>query len=139
MGTHASCPSEVEEGGGGRVKLSEFLRGRGEGEGDLPYLFKVLSIRNALSIQSHPTKQRAAYLHKAFPEHYKDANHKPELALAAAPTLAMCGFRPLVQLCVMPFPHSICVTFCSSAPPLHLCNILLLHSICVTLCACTTS
>ncbi len=61
-------------------------------------LEQVLSIRNALSIQSHPTKQRAAYLHKTFPEHYKDANHKPELALAVAPTLAMCGFRPLSQL-----------------------------------------
>jgi mannose-6-phosphate isomerase len=58
----------------------------------------VLSIRNALSIQSHPTKQRAAYLHQMFPEHYKDANHKPELALAVAPTLAMCGFRPLPHL-----------------------------------------
>jgi mannose-6-phosphate isomerase class I len=69
----------------------------------------VLSIRNALSIQSHPTKQRAAYLHSAFPEHYKDANHKPELALAVSPTLAMCGFRPLAHL------HH----FLSAASPAH--------------------
>ena len=102
LGTHPSCPSEVEEVGGGRVKLSQFLSERGGCDSDLPYLFKVLSIRNALSIQSHPTKQRAAFLHQAFPEHYKDANHKPELALAAAPTLAMCGFRPLIQLYVSP-------------------------------------
>ena len=51
MGTHPSCPSEVEEGGG-CVKLSEYLKAKGEGlqaaqkqpegyDGDLPYLFKV--------------------------------------------------------------------------------------------------
>ncbi len=53
MGTHPSCPSEVEAGvDGGRVKLSEHLKERRrhlaaaqqelEGhDGDLPYLFKV--------------------------------------------------------------------------------------------------
>ena len=48
----------------------------------LPFLFKVLSIQKALSIQSHPDKVLARQLHAARPNEYSDDNHKPELALA---------------------------------------------------------
>jgi mannose-6-phosphate isomerase len=69
------------------------------GGNDLPYLFKVLSIAEALSIQSHPHKALAEKLHKAHPDIYKDPNHKPELVLAVTPMRALCGFRPLNQIC----------------------------------------
>ena len=48
----------------------------------LPFLFKVISIRQALSIQAHPDKVLAKQLHATWPDWYKDDNHKPELALA---------------------------------------------------------
>jgi mannose-6-phosphate isomerase len=48
-------------------------------EGDLPFLFKVLSIGKALSIQAHPDKALAKELFEKFPNIYKDPNHKPEM------------------------------------------------------------
>lgn len=43
---------------------------------------QVLSISKALSIQAHPDKALAEKLHSERPEVYKDANHKPEMAIA---------------------------------------------------------
>ncbi|XP_060611520.2 mannose-6-phosphate isomerase [Anolis sagrei] len=63
-------------------------------QGQLPFLFKVLSVNTALSIQAHPTKELAEKLHAQSPEHYPDANHKPEMAIALTPFEGMCGFRP---------------------------------------------
>ena len=37
----------------------------------LPYLFKILSVRTALSIQAHPDKALARKLHGARPDLYK--------------------------------------------------------------------
>ena len=45
-------------------------------EAGLPYLFKILSVRTALSIQAHPDKQLAQKLHGLRPDLYKDDNHK---------------------------------------------------------------
>ncbi|KAM2527581.1 hypothetical protein TB1_024819 [Malus domestica] len=59
---------------------------------DLPFLFKVLSVGKALSIQAHPDKDLAKILHKLKPNVYKDANHKPEMALATTHFEALCGF-----------------------------------------------
>lgn len=36
----------------------------------LPYLFKVLSMRKALSIQAHPDKKLAEELHAKDPQNY---------------------------------------------------------------------
>lgn len=49
---------------------------------NLPFLFKVLSAAEALSIQAHPNKQQAISLYARDPEHYPDDNHKPEIAIA---------------------------------------------------------
>lgn len=38
--------------------------------GRLPFLFKVLSIRKALSIQAHPNKKLAEQLHAKDPKNY---------------------------------------------------------------------
>lgn len=61
---------------------------------NLPFLFKVLSVGKALSIQAHPNKALAEKLHENDPFHYPDANHKPELAIALTDFEALCGFRP---------------------------------------------
>lgn len=105
MGTHPSGPSQVlEEGGGGGGKfvlLREWLAANPSalGEkvqakwgGELPFLFKVLSVAKALSIQAHPDKALAEKLHASQPQHYKDANHKPEMTLAVTPFEALCEF-----------------------------------------------
>ncbi|XP_043837538.1 mannose-6-phosphate isomerase isoform X2 [Dromiciops gliroides] len=65
---------------------------------DLPFLFKVLSVNTALSIQAHPNKELAAKLHAQAPEHYPDKNHKPEMAIALTPFQALCGFRPVEEI-----------------------------------------
>jgi mannose-6-phosphate isomerase len=89
MGTHPSGPSTIYES---KQSLKDFI-----GE-ELPFLFKVLSIRTALSIQAHPNKGLAAQLHKERPKDYKDANHKPEMACAVTAFEAMCGFRRFTDI-----------------------------------------
>jgi mannose-6-phosphate isomerase len=89
MGTHHAAPSQVlMEDGKTTSSLYEFIGH------DLPYLFKVLSVARALSIQAHPNKTLAEKLHAERPTVYKDPNHKPELACAVTAFQAMCGFRP---------------------------------------------
>ena len=59
----------------------------------LSYLFKVLSVNTALSIQAHPNKELAKKLHAQFPDKYKDPNHKPEIAVALSDDFMACyGF-----------------------------------------------
>uniref|UniRef100_H2L838 Mannose-6-phosphate isomerase n=1 Tax=Oryzias latipes TaxID=8090 RepID=H2L838_ORYLA len=67
-------------------------------QGQLPFLFKVLSVNTALSIQAHPNKDLAARLHAQFPEHYPDTNHKPEMAIALTRFQGLCGFRPVEEI-----------------------------------------
>ncbi|KAH8407186.1 hypothetical protein KR222_010115 [Zaprionus bogoriensis] len=86
MGTHFCGVSIVKETG---ETLDRVLKK------DLPYLFKVLSIRKALSIQVHPNKCEAERLHRERPDIYKDPNHKPELSIALTPFTALVGFQPV--------------------------------------------
>jgi mannose-6-phosphate isomerase len=82
---------------------------------ELPFLFKVLSINEALSIQSHPSKStnpwsgkrempeafannHAGYLHWKDPQNYPDENHKPEIAVALTTLSLLHGFKPIDQL-----------------------------------------
>ena len=59
----------------------------------LSFLFKVLSVRTALSIQAHPNKALAEKLHAERPDKYKDPNHKPEIAIAVSEDFKACyGF-----------------------------------------------
>lgn len=59
----------------------------------LPFLFKVLSVATALSIQAHPDLELAGRLHAENPVQYPDANHKPEMALALTEVELLYGFR----------------------------------------------
>ncbi|XP_057332376.1 mannose-6-phosphate isomerase [Microplitis mediator] len=107
MGTHPNGPSFIKTT---KESLAEFVSKESNSHilGDkvteifgntLPFLFKVLSVDKALSIQAHPAKDHAAELHKLFPAIYKDPNHKPELAIALTPFQALCGFRPTQEIC----------------------------------------
>ncbi|CUA77176.1 mannose-6-phosphate isomerase [Rhizoctonia solani] len=103
MGTHPTLPSKLQSG----EKLYDHLQAHPEllGDkvrqqygGDLPFLFKVLAIEKALSIQAHPNKKLAEKLHKERPDVYKDDNHKPEMAIAITPFSGFCNFRPLPEI-----------------------------------------
>ncbi|XP_058087628.1 mannose-6-phosphate isomerase 2 isoform X1 [Magnolia sinica] len=118
MGTHESGPSFLAgsetdglDGVGGdgmcAVSLKSWIDENAGAVGekvvekwgrDLPFLFKVLSVAKALSIQAHPDKELARVLHKSRPNIYKDANHKPEMAVALTEFGALCGFISLEEL-----------------------------------------
>ncbi|KAM6497470.1 mannose-6-phosphate isomerase [Amanita muscaria] len=108
MGTHPKSPSLVPST---NRNLSEHLKANpsligqkiitdftGAGDGNIPFLFKVLSIQKALSIQTHPDKKTAEELHAKQPDIYKDPNHKPEMTIALTDFRALCGFRPLHEI-----------------------------------------
>ncbi|PJF16906.1 Mannose-6-phosphate isomerase [Paramicrosporidium saccamoebae] len=65
---------------------------------DLPFLFKILSVGKALSIQAHPDIELAKKLHAKDPKNYRDPNHKPEMTIALTIFEALCGFRPLAAI-----------------------------------------
>ena len=79
MGTHPKSPSRLEDG----TTLSEHLAlnpsllgddiiaSFNAGDGNIPFLFKVLAIAKALSIQTHPDKAMAERLHAEKPDIYK--------------------------------------------------------------------
>jgi len=62
---------------------------------ELPFLFKVLSVGRALSIQAHPDSALAKDLHTKDPVHYPDDRHKPEIGVALSPVSLLYGFCPL--------------------------------------------
>lgn len=69
----------------------------------LPFLAKLLAADTALSLQVHPTLERAklrfadeqsaGVARESSSRNYKDANHKPEMIFALTPFEALCGFR----------------------------------------------
>ncbi|KAI8927179.1 mannose-6-phosphate isomerase [Entophlyctis helioformis] len=102
MGTHPNAPSVLVDS---QTPLRDVLTPSNLSpdlhkhyNGDLPFLFKVLSINKALSIQAHPDKALAQQLFTKYPHLYKDPNHKPEMALALTPFEAFIGFRPLAEI-----------------------------------------
>jgi len=106
MGTHPKSPSKLLDG----TTLADHLASNPSligdeivtlfdaGNGNIPFLFKILAIEKALSIQTHPDKQMAERLHAEQSDIYKDPNHKPEMAIALTPFTALCGFLPLPQI-----------------------------------------
>lgn len=73
--------------------------------GGLPFLVKLLSAEEALSLQAHPSSERAAEGYTAedargipldAPDrNYRDSNHKPEVLVALTEFHALVGFRPV--------------------------------------------
>jgi len=76
--------------------------------GRLPYLLKILDVKDMLSIQVHPAKHEAeiefARENKeripvnAPHRNYKDDNHKPELMVALGDFWLLHGFKPVEKL-----------------------------------------
>lgn len=107
MGAHPKAPSQIEIDGD-RYLLNRLIEKHpqeilgeavaGKFNKKLPFLFKVLSANEALSIQAHPNKQQAEVLHTLDPAHYPDDNHKPEIAIALDELLALAGFQPISSL-----------------------------------------
>lgn len=102
VGAHPALPSEVEIGIE-KVSLIELCKEFPKeilGEvvaqkfgGKFPFLYKVLSAKEALSIQVHPSKQQAEELHRHDSQNYPDNNHKPEIAIALDELTALVGIK----------------------------------------------
>ena len=73
--------------------------------GQLSFVFKVLSDGKALSIQLHPEKTGAERLHNKDPTDNRDANHKPEMAIALTLFEAKCGFCPIEEIAILIKKH----------------------------------
>jgi mannose-6-phosphate isomerase len=116
MGAHQSAPSAIAIDAGVQT-LDQLIKENPEhilGEkvwkrfGELPFLLKVLDVKDMLSIQVHPTKSEAE---KGFAReneagiplnaphrNYKDANHKPEIMVALSEFWLLHGFLPQEDL-----------------------------------------
>ncbi|HCK99276.1 MAG TPA: mannose-6-phosphate isomerase, class I, partial [Candidatus Marinimicrobia bacterium] len=101
MGAHSCAPSKIDVEGK-LIPLNELIHRFPDiilgnpvaacFDNKLPFLLKVLSAAEPLSIQAHPSKRQAELLHKADPIHYPDDNHKPEIAIALDSLTALAGF-----------------------------------------------
>jgi mannose-6-phosphate isomerase len=110
MGAHPKAPSRLADAGepldqliaaGPEVFLGEGVAAQFANR--LPYLFKVLDVKDMLSIQAHPTKAAAeigfaqenvAGIPLSAPHrNYKDDNHKPEIMVALTEFWLLHGFR----------------------------------------------
>lgn len=94
FGTHHGAPARLADG-----------RLLADVAGPLPYLAKLLAAGEALSLQTHPSADRASegfareeaagIPDDAAHRVYRDASAKPEMVIALTPFEALCGFRPL--------------------------------------------
>ena len=117
IGAHAKAPSVVSVAGA-QEPLDKLIAADPEAilgaaaalrfHERLPYLFKILDVRQMLSIQAHPTlaqakqgfaRENAAGISlQASSRNYKDDNHKPEIGVALTEFWMLHGFRPLEQI-----------------------------------------
>ncbi len=117
MGAHEKTPSEIVQNDGTTRPLDIVIKEQPEmvlGQhvarqyGRLPYLFKVLDVREMLSVQVHPDQAEAEVgfaqenmlgIPLTAPErNYKDNNHKPELQLALSDFWLLHAFRTEDQI-----------------------------------------
>ncbi|MGC8749373.1 mannose-6-phosphate isomerase, class I [Hydrotalea sp.] len=115
LGAHSLHTSEIIADDGSCISLYHFIKSNPELTlsnkvfsvfGELPFLLKVLDVREMLSIQVHPTKENAL---KGFEKeesfgipvnapnrNYKDKNHKPEVMVALSDEFWLLhGFKSL--------------------------------------------
>ncbi|HXB94517.1 MAG TPA: mannose-6-phosphate isomerase, class I [Puia sp.] len=112
LGAHDNAPAEMD----GKA-LNGYIRQHREAAlgphtaarfGRLPYLLKILDVKDMLSIQVHPSKRNAelefaeenrrGIAPDAPDRNYKDDNHKPELMLALGEFWLLHGFKPEDEL-----------------------------------------
>ncbi|MFT4202677.1 MAG: mannose-6-phosphate isomerase, class I [Chitinophagaceae bacterium] len=110
MGAHPKAPSIDVENGKSLKEIIDANPADTIGEkvntqfGELPYLFKVLDVKEMLSIQVHPSKEeaekgfdaeeKAGIPISASTRNYKDRNHKPEVMVALSEFWLLHGFLP---------------------------------------------
>lgn len=116
MGAHPSASSEIMNGSE-NLSLYQLIQSSPDTYitqkvyqrfGELPYLFKILDVKDMLSIQVHPSKAEAA---KGFDaeeaagvsinaanRNYKDRNHKPEVMVALSEFWLLHGFKQATEL-----------------------------------------
>lgn len=115
LGAHALHTSEIILDDGSCISLYHFIQSNPEFTlsnkvfsvfGELPFLLKVLDVREMLSIQVHPTKanalkgfeneENAGIPINAPHRNYKDKNHKPEVMVALSDEFWLLhGFKSL--------------------------------------------
>ena len=112
LGTHDRGSSEFKNGSEQPVSLKDYIAAfpaqtlgddTAKKFGQLPYLLKILDVKDMLSIQVHPSKENARLAFEAenqkgvdllAPErNFKDENHKPELMLALGDFWLLHGFK----------------------------------------------
>lgn len=115
LGAHPGSPARILDPHitGGAANVREWITADPEaalGETtQLPFLLKVLAADGPLSLQAHPTLQRAiegfalenaAGIPLDAPNrNYKDPLHKPEVIYALSERFeALCGFRPVAEI-----------------------------------------
>jgi len=119
LGAHPGSPSALIDPAlaGGASTLTEWIAaapatalGADLAEaGRLPFLLKILAAARPLSLQAHPTPERAAegfaleneagVAADAFDRNYRDPFHKPEIIFALSDSFqALCGFREPKQI-----------------------------------------
>jgi mannose-6-phosphate isomerase len=115
LGAHPNFPSQIQNGS--NLDLSHLIEANPDGVlglqvsgkfSSLPYLLKVLDVRQMLSIQVHPDKSSAkkGFINenqkgiplKASHRNYKDENHKPELMVALSDFWLLHGFKKEEEL-----------------------------------------
>jgi mannose-6-phosphate isomerase len=115
LGAHPNHPSVIRSGAE-ENSLDQFINSYPEVLGaavqkqfnSLPFLLKVLDVRQMLSIQVHPDKMSAEFgFNKenelgipltAANRNYKDDNHKPEMMVALSDFWLLHGFKPADKL-----------------------------------------
>jgi mannose-6-phosphate isomerase len=112
LGTHAGGQSRVWLSENASTGMADIIRSEPrrylgkkvlENFGELPYLLKVLDVKDMLSIQVHPDKESARSGFEAenaagIPldaphRNYKDPNHKPEVMVALSEFWLLHGFN----------------------------------------------
>ena len=111
LGAHPSASAQILDSEDAKTLIELITKDPSEtlGEaifnqfGELPYLLKVLDVKQMLSIQVHPTKQEAALGFdreeaagipiNAANRNYKDRNHKPEVMVALSDFWLLHGFK----------------------------------------------
>ena len=88
FGSHPTAPSEIVGEARGLDQLAP----------NLGFMVKFLAAAKPLSIQAHPSRERAQEQFALGNPSYSDANHKPEMTIAITEFEALCGFRQLDEI-----------------------------------------
>jgi len=116
LGVHAGGPGIINLGEGGSTQLSNLIgsdKRKHLGEATLsqfnglPFLLKILDVKDMLSIQVHPNKEKAKQGFEdevkrgidisAPHRNYKDQNHKPEVMVALSDFWLLHGFAGNIE------------------------------------------